>query len=100
MPESTTDSIHLKVPRLILIPVDVKSECAQLVYSQGSKAQAKNPGGSSIAVNKLARDRKPPERLAYEIQVSKGSQIWDGLWPVAQDHPRIMRELRTVNTCA
>ena len=78
VPESTTDFIPLKVPRVILTPVDVKSQCVKQVHSQGSKAQAKNPGGSSIATNKLARDRKPPERLVYEIQVSKGSQVWDG----------------------
>ena len=45
--ESTTDSIPLKVPRVILAPVDVKCEGVKLVCSQGSKTQAKNPGGSS-----------------------------------------------------
>ena len=75
VPESTTDSIPLKVPKVILTPVDIKSEYAKLVHSQGFKAQAKNPGGSSIAADKLARDRKPPERLANEIQVSEGSHI-------------------------
>ena len=38
VPESTTDSIPLKVPRVILTPVDIKSECVKLVHSQGSKA--------------------------------------------------------------
>ena len=43
VPEITTDSRPLKVPRVILTPVEVKSECAKLVHSKASKAQAKNP---------------------------------------------------------
>ena len=65
MPESTTYSIPLKVCRVMLAPVDIKSK---LVHSQGSRAQTMNPGGSSVAANELARDRKPPERLVCKIQ--------------------------------